>query len=159
MFQEAEAQFEEIKDLFIELEDAKTFSYGYNYCAYYPSEQVFIISKTLTDKFSDVNYMFTDKVKRDILHGEAVFSFLIGVAVGDDEGLKIDYFESFESDTVEGDSEQGFGRYSQIHLSNYVKLCQVVKQVDLRLKKEDWDLRMQFDNFGCTLLIGKRKSK
>ena len=158
LFDEATQEFEEVRDYFLELEDSKTFRYGFNYCAYYPQTEEFIISLFLCDGLSKIKESFSDSAIDDILSGEANLSFMIGIACAS-EDLPNAKVESFEGEALEEDSQQGYVNYNQSHLSNFVKLAQVLKQADMRIKKEDYDIKYQFDNYGATILIGRRKFK
>ena len=155
LFVEASEVFEEIKDLFVEIEDSKTFTYGYNYCAYYPQTELFITTGYLCDSYTQIEHYFSDKSKKDILDGSANISFMIGIGCVPEDlpNAKVD---SFEGEEIEEDSKQGYVSYNQTHLSNFIKLSQVLKQADMRMNKQDYDLKFQFDNYGATILIGRR---
>lgn len=155
LFDEAVQEFEEVRDYFLELEDSKTFSYGFNYCAYYPETEEFIISLFLCDGLSKIEESFSDSAIDDILGGQANLSFMIGIGCVPEDlpNAKVD---SFEGEEIEEDSKQGYVSYNQTHLSNFIKLSQVLKQADMRMNKQDYDLKFQFDNYGATILIGRR---
>lgn len=156
LFVEASEVFEEIKDLFVEIEDSKTFTYGYNYCAYYPQTELFITSGYLCDSYTKIEECFSDESKRDIISGEANISFMIGIACSFEDlpEANVDTFDHV--DEVVGDSKS-YVSYSQTHFTNFIKLAQVLKQVDLRIIKSEYDIKYQFDNYGATVLIGRRK--
>lgn len=158
LFVEASEVFEEVKDLFVEIEDSKNFTYGYNYCAYYPQNELFITSGYLCDSYTQIEHYFNDKSKKDIIEGTANISFMIGISCSSDDlpEANVDTFD-YSDDEIEGESSR-FVAYTQTHLANFIRLTQTIKQVDLRIKKSEYDIKYQFDNYGATILIGRKNS-
>lgn len=154
IFQEASKEFEEIQDLFLEIQDSVNFKFGYNYCAYCPTTEEFLIPHFLCDNLNTIKECFYDDTIDDIISNQSNISFMIGVACVPEE-LPSANVETFGGDEIEGVNNE-FVSYNQTHLSNFVKLSQVLKQADIRLKKDKYDVKYQFDNFGATLLIGRK---
>jgi len=148
MFEEALNQLEDIKDLLIEVEDSNSFTFAYNFCVYYPGNKKFLYSDVLVETYKHVIDEFPGNIKDDILHGECNISYLIGIAVGDFDVFDYETFEDEGADTI-------FAEYNQENLSNWVKLTQVLKQFDLRIKKDKYNVKYQFDNDGVTILVGR----
>lgn len=155
LFEAASQEFEEVCDFFLEIEDSKTFTFGHNYCAYYPSTKEYFLSEFLCNSFHAIKQSFSDSAIDDILSGEANISFLIGIACVPEE-LNSTTVQSFQGEEVEGNNKE-YVVYNQTHLSNFVKLAQTLKQADLRLDKNRYDIKYQYDNYGATVLIGRRK--
>jgi len=151
MFDIASKQFEEISDFFIDIEDDKSFSFGYNFCVYYPGDKNFKYSIFALEDYRDLLLM-PGTIKDDILSGECNISYLVGIAI-DRNNLKKFNYRSFGL-KEDGTYDDTYFEYDQSNFTNWIKLNQILKQFDMRIEKSKYNVKYQFDGEGVSILIG-----